>query len=96
MECDTEQSFERKRRGWGVSNYTEIFDTMIFILSQFVQSGKGLNSKEIQHLLGVSQRTAQRISKSLAESGWLESKKVGCANLYFATDKTKQMFGVAL
>ena len=79
-----------------MSNYTEIFDTMIFTLSQFVKSEKALNSKEIQQLLGVSQRTAQRITKSLAESGWLESKKVGCANLYFATDKSKQMFGVAL
>ncbi|MDR3027282.1 MAG: hypothetical protein LBV35_02360 [Acinetobacter sp.] len=79
-----------------MSNYTEIFDTMIFTLSQFAQSEKALNSKEIQHLLGVSQRTAQRITKSLAESGWLDSKKVGCANLYVATDKAKKLFKVAL
>lgn len=77
-----------------MSNYTEIFDTMIFTLSQFAKSEKALNSKEFQYLLGVSQRTAQRITKALAQSGWLESKKIGCANLYVATDKTKQLFGV--
>lgn len=78
-----------------MSTYTEIFDKMIFTLSQFVQSGKALNTKEIQYLLDVSQRTAQRICKELSESGWLECKKVGSAKLYFATEKSKQLFGVA-
>lgn len=79
-----------------MSTYTEIFDTMIFTLSQFAQSEKALNAKEIQHLLDVSQRTAQRLCKMLSESGWLECKKVGSAKLYSATDKTKQLFKVAL
>lgn len=60
-----------------MSTYTEIFDMMIFTLSQFAQSGKALNTKEIQNLLDVSQRTAQRICKELNESGWLEYRKVG-------------------
>lgn len=76
-----------------MSNYTEIFDTMIYTLSQFVQSDKALNSDEVKQLLGVSKRTAQRISKSLAESDWLESKKIGQSNLYIATEKAKQLFG---
>ena len=77
-----------------MSSYTEIFDTMIFTLSQFVQSGKALNTDEIQHLLGVSKRTAQRIPKSLTESGWLECRRVGRVNLFSATDKARQLFGV--
>lgn len=78
-----------------MSTYVEIFDTLIFALNQFVKSEKALNSDEVKDLLGVSKRTAQRISKSLAESGWLEAKRVGHENLYFATDKAKQLFKVA-
>lgn len=77
-----------------MSTYIEIFDNIIFVLNQFVKSGKALNSVEVKDLLGVSQRTAQRISKSLAESGWLEAKRVGRENLYFATDKAKRLFEV--
>lgn len=79
-----------------MSTYTEIFDMMIFTLSQFAQSGKALNTKEIQNLLDVSQRTAQRICKELNESGWLEYRKVGREKLYSASVKTKQLFKVAL
>lgn len=79
-----------------MSTYTEIFDMMIFTLSQFAQSGKALNTKEIQNLLDVSQRTAQRICKELNESGWLEYRKVGREKLYSASAKTKELFKVAL
>ncbi|QOW45521.1 MULTISPECIES: winged helix-turn-helix domain-containing protein [Acinetobacter] len=79
-----------------MSTYTEIFDMMIFTLSQFAQSGKALNTKEIQNLLDVSQRTAQRICKELNESGWLEYRKVGREKLYSASVKTKELFKVAL
>ena len=79
-----------------MSTYTEIFDMMIFTLSQFAQSGKALNTKEIQNLLDVSQRTAQRICKELNESGWLEYRKVGHEKLYSASVKTKELFKVAL
>lgn len=79
-----------------MSNYTEIFDSMIFVLSQFTQSDKPLGVKEIEYRLGISKRTAQRITKALNESGWLDFKKAGCSKLYFATDKAKQLFGEAV
>lgn len=77
-----------------MSNYTEIFDSMIFTLSQFAQSEKPLCAKEVAHRLDIGLRTAQRIMKSLYESGWLDSTRSGKSKLYFATDKTKQLFGV--
>lgn len=52
-----------------MSNYVEIFDNIIFVLSQFAETDKALNSAEVEHKLGVSKRTAQRICKSLSESG---------------------------
>lgn len=79
-----------------MSTYTEIFDTMIFTLNQFVKSNKPLGTKEIGHQLGVSHRTAQRITKALEESGWLDFEMDGCSKLYFASEKAKQLFGVAV
>lgn len=76
-----------------MSNYTEIFDSMIFTLSQFAQSDKPLGVKEIEYRLGVSRRKAQRVTKELSESGWLDFEKAGRSKLYFATDKAKQLFG---
>ena len=76
-----------------MSSYTEIFDDMIYVLSQFAQTDKALNSAEIECRLGCSRRTAQRLTKALSESGWLYFKKIGCDKLYFATEKTKRMFG---
>lgn len=76
-----------------MSTYTEIFDSMVFVLSQFAQSKKALNTDEIIYRLGMSRRTVQRITKSLKESGWLDYKKVGRNHLYFATEKTMQLFG---
>nr|WP_252727927.1 helix-turn-helix domain-containing protein [Acinetobacter sp. Ac_5812] len=66
---------------------------MVFVLSQFAQSNKALNTDEIIYRLGMSRRTVQRITKALKESGWLDYKKVGRNHLYFATDKTMQLFG---
>ena len=79
-----------------MSSYTEIFDTMVFILNQFVKSSKPLGTKEIGHQLGVSHRTAQRITKDLAESGWLDVKTIGSQKLYSASDKAKKLFMVAV
>lgn len=78
-----------------MSTHTEIFDKMIYVLSQFAQSDKALNTDEVAYRLDMSRRTAQRITKSLTESGWLGFKKVGCSKLYFANDKTKELFGGA-
>ncbi|HCK30110.1 MAG TPA: hypothetical protein DIT34_05505 [Acinetobacter ursingii] len=76
-----------------MSNYVEIFDNIVFVLSQFAETDKALNSAEVEHKLGVSKRTAQRICKSLSESGWLYFKRVGHDKLYFASEKTKRLFG---
>lgn len=65
---------------------------MIYILSQFAQSDKALNTDEVACRLDMSRRTAQRLTKALSESGWLGFKKVGCSKLYFANDKTKDLF----
>lgn len=78
-----------------MSRHTEIFDNMIYVLSQFAQSDKALNTDEVAYRLDMSRRTAQRLTKSLTESGWLGFKKVGCSKLYFANDKTKELFGGA-
>ncbi|WP_151707678.1 helix-turn-helix domain-containing protein [Acinetobacter junii] len=78
-----------------MSTHTEIFDNMIYVLSQFAQSDKALNTDEVAYRLDMSRRTAQRLTKSLTESGWLGFKKVGCSKLYFANDKTKELFGGA-
>lgn len=75
-----------------MSTQTEIFDNMIYILSQFAQSDKALNTDEVACRLDMSRRTAQRLTKALSESGWLGFKKVGCSKLYFANDKTKDLF----
>jgi len=79
-----------------MSGYVNIFDSMIFVLSQFVQSDKALNTKEIQYRLGFSLRTSQRITKDLAESGWLDVKTIGSQKLYSASDKAKKLFMVAV
>ena len=78
-----------------MSTYAKIFDNMVYVLSQFAQSDKALNTEEIAYRLSMSQRTAQRITKSLNELGWLEFKRVGRSNLYFANEKTKKLFGGA-
>ncbi len=78
-----------------MSTHTEIFDNMIYVLSQFAQSEKALNTDEVAYRLDMSRRTAQRLTKALTESGWLGFKKVGCSKLYFANDKTKDLFGGA-
>ena len=75
-----------------MSTQTEIFDNMIYVLSQFAQSEKALNTDEVAYRLDMSRRTAQRLTKALTESGWLGFKKVGCSKLYFANDKTKELF----
>ncbi len=75
-----------------MSTHTEIFNNMIHVLSQFAQSDKALNTEEIAYQLSMSKRTAQRITKSLTESGWLGFKRVGCSKLYFANEKTKNLF----
>lgn len=77
-----------------MSNYMNIFENILFTLRQFVESDKALNTEEIAYRLSVSNRTAQRMTKELHESGWLEFKKFGGSKLYFATDKAKQLFGV--
>ena len=77
-----------------MSTYAKIFDNMVYVLSQFAQD-KALNTEEIAYRLSMSQRTAQRITKSLNELGWLEFKRVGRSNLYFANEKTKKLFGGA-
>ena len=77
-----------------MSNYINIFENTLFALKQFVESDKALNIKEIEYRLSVGKRTAQRMTKELHESGWLEFRKVGKSKLYFATDKAKQLFGV--
>lgn len=79
-----------------MSSYVNIFDTMIFVLSQFVHSEKALNTKEIQYRLGMSLRSTQRITKDLAESGWLDVKTIGRDKLYSASDKAKKLFTVAV
>ncbi len=76
-----------------MSNYVEIFDNIIFVLSQFAETDKALNTEEVELKLGVSKRTAQRLCKSLSESGWLYFKRVGHDKLYFASGKTKRLFG---
>ena len=78
-----------------MSTHTEIFDNMIYVLSQFAQSEKALNTDEVAYRLDMSRRTAQRLTKALTESGWLGFKKVGCSKLYFASEKTKKLFGGA-
>ena len=78
-----------------MSTHTKIFDNMIYVLSQFSQSDKALNTEEIAYRLSISQRTAQRITKSLNELGWLEFKSVNKSKLYFASEKTKKLFGGA-
>ena len=78
-----------------MSTHTEIFDNMVYVLSQFAQSDKALNTEEIAYRLSMSQRTAQRITKSLNELGWLEFKSVNKSKLYFASEKTKKLFGGA-
>ena len=78
-----------------MSTYAKIFDNMIYVLSQFAQSDKALNTEEIAYRLSMSQRTAQRITKSLNELGWLEFKSVNKSKLYFASEKTKKLFGGA-
>ena len=78
-----------------MSTHTEIFDNMIYVLSQFAQSDKALNTEEIAYRLSMSQRTAQRVTKSLTQSGWLGFKRVGRSKLYFASEKTKKFFGGA-
>ena len=78
-----------------MSTHTEIFDNMIYVLSQFAQSHKALNTHEVASQLNINLRTAQRITKSLNELGWLEFKRVGRSNLYFASEKTKKLFGGA-
>ena len=78
-----------------MSTYAKIFDNMIYVLSQFAQSDKALNTEEIAYRLSMSQRTAQRITKSLTELGWLEFKSVNKSKLYFASEKTKKFFGGA-
>ena len=78
-----------------MSTHTEIFDKMIYVLSQFAQSEKALNTDEVAYRLDMSRRTAQRLTKALTESGWLGFKKVGSSKLYFANDKTKELFGGA-
>ena len=75
-----------------MSTQTEIFDNMIYVLSQFAQSEKALNTDEVAYRLDMSRRTAQRLTKALTEAGWLGFKKVGCSKLYFANDKTKELF----
>lgn len=78
-----------------MSTHTEIFDNMIYVLSQFAQSEKALNTDEVAYRLDMSRRAAQRLTKALTESGWFGFKKVGCSKLYFANDKTKELFGGA-
>ena len=78
-----------------MSTHTEIFDNMVYVLSQFAQSDKALNTEEVAYRLSMSQRTAQRVTKSLTQSGWLGFKRVGRSNLYFANEKTKKLFGGA-
>ena len=78
-----------------MSTHTEIFNNMIYVLSQFAQSDKALNTDEVACRLDMSRRTAQRLTRALAESGWLGFKKVGRSKLYFANDKTKKLFGGA-
>ena len=58
-----------------MSTHTEIFDNMIYVLSQFAQSEKALNTDEVAYRLDMSRRTAQRLTKALTESGWLGFKK---------------------
>lgn len=77
-----------------MSNYVKTFDSIIFVLSQFLKSEKSLNTTEIQLKLGVSLRTAQRITKALAESGWLDVKYIGRDKFYSASEKSKQLIGV--
>lgn len=78
-----------------MSSYINVFENMLFALRQFVESEKALNTDEIAYRLSVSSRTAQRMAKELNESGWLEFKRVRKSKLYFATEKAKQLFGVA-
>ena len=75
-----------------MNTHTEIFDNMIYVLSQFAQSEKALNTDEVAYRLDMSRRTAKRLTKALTESGWLGFKKVGRSKLYFANDKTKELF----
>ena len=76
-----------------MSTYAKIFDNMVYVLSQFAQSHKALNTHEVASQLNINLRTAQRLTRALAESGWLGFKKVGRSKLYFANDKTKKLFG---
>ena len=78
-----------------MSTYAKIFDNMVYVLSQFAQSDKALNTEEIAYRLSISQRTAQRVTKSLTELGWLEFKSVNKSKLYFSSEKTKKLFGCA-
>ncbi|WP_267581462.1 helix-turn-helix domain-containing protein [Acinetobacter pittii] len=75
-----------------MKGYVEIFDTMISSLNHFVESDKALSVKEIGYRLGLHTRTAQRITKALEESGWLNSKKTGAGKFFTATDKAKSLF----
>ena len=77
-----------------MSNHINIFEDVLYALRQFVESDKALNTKEIGYRLNVSHRTAQRISKSLHESGWLDCKEINRNRLYLPADKAKQLFGV--
>ena len=78
-----------------MSTHTKIFDNMVYVLSQFSQSHKALNTHEVASQLNINLRTAQRITKSLNELGWLEFKSVNKSKLYFASEKTKKFFGGA-
>ena len=78
-----------------MSTYAKIFDNMVYVLSQFAQSDKALNTEEVAYRLSMSQRTAQRVTKSLTQSGWLGFKRVGRSNLYKKKKKTKKLFGGA-
>ncbi len=73
----------------------EVFDNMLFTINQFAKSSKPLCTKEIAYRLDIHLRTAQRISKALCEAGWIDFETNGTSKLYFATDKAKQLFGVA-
>lgn len=77
-----------------MSNYVTIFEDVLYVLRQFIESKEALSNKEIGYRLGVGGRTAQRMTKSLQEGGWLDFKKDGNHKIYFATDKAKQLLGV--
>lgn len=75
-----------------MTNNVIIFEDVLYVLRQFSESGKALNLKEIAYRAGISQRSSQRLTKSLKEGGWLDLKRIGCSYLYSATDKTNQLF----